>query len=140
VRLRSGSRLPQQGGTDFVPHSGPMEPPPFELYVSGDAVDRIHGAGGRIFIWNEPVGLGVRDCVSSTPPPNVMFDSYLYEKRDVEVWTCVPEEFEFEKVTVQLRRWPFRGYRVTVGGGERWGFRGDQSTLMHSGLPTSCTE
>ena len=108
-----------------------MEAPPFDLYVSAEAVNRIYGDGGRIFIWNEQVGIGVRDCVSCTPPPGVMFGSYLYEKRDVGVWICTPEELDVEKVKVELRRWPFKGYKVTVDG-ELWGWRGDTSMLKGS--------
>ena len=98
--------------------------PPFRLSISGEAVDRIYSEGGRIFIWSEPMGAGVRDSVSASPPHGLLFESYRYAKRDVDVWVGVPTDFPFEKLTIELRRWPFKGYVVRADG-KRWGWRGD---------------
>src|SRR5262245_10583459 len=117
--------LPQSPGT--LGHV--IGTPPFKLYVSGEAIEKIHGEGGRIFIWSEPIGAGVQDRVSCKPPEDEMFHSYLLEKRDLKIWICVPEEFAFEQVSIELRRWPFRGFRVMVDD-LRWGWRGDAWNLM----------
>ena len=98
--------------------------PPFRLYISGEAVDRIYSEGGRIFVWSEPMGAGVRDCISANPPSSLLLESYRYVKRDVDVWVGVPRDFPCEKLTIELRRWPFKGYVVRVDG-KRWGWRGD---------------
>lgn len=97
--------------------------PPFPVHITEDAAERIRSRGGRLFLWQRPVGRSyLRDCLSMTSPPtDIDFDCYHQSRRDVHV--CIPSDLEVREIIVRARRWPFSGVRIYVDGG-RWGWRG----------------
>jgi len=103
-----------------------MAEPPFSVHIAGDAAERIRRRGGRLFLWQRPVGVGIRDYVSiGAPPSDLVFDCYHHAKRDLQI--CVATDLGPREIIVQARRWPFSGVRVYVDG-KRWGWRGEAVT------------
>ena len=92
------------------------------IEISDDAEQRIFEHGGVLYIWNETVGIGVRDCISYRPPSGVEFECSFVPPDDL-VQVCLERDFPFVTVSIEAKRWPTRGLRVHVDG-ERWGLRG----------------
>jgi predicted DNA-binding transcriptional regulator AlpA len=110
-----------EGGTD-----------PLVINVSEAAAALIQARGGRLFLWTEQVGMGVRDRVSSSPPPDLLFEcrfvrplGRLWNSDDAApvVQICVWEDFPFAVLRIRTQRWPLHGLRIYVDG-ERFGWRG----------------
>jgi hypothetical protein len=105
--------------------------PPFTVHVAQEAAERIRRRGGRLYLWNEPVGrIGVRDRLAFHPPSDRAFECYLHAKRDVQI--CVPPDFAFSEMIVRAQRRPFGGVRVYADG-KRWGRRGGDAGSAPAG-------
>jgi hypothetical protein len=111
-------------GVRLQPDPRVASDPPFAIHVTRDAAERMRLRGGRLFLWQQPVGrMGSRDRLSlGSPPAGAQFTCHHYAKRDLQV--CVSAGLEPREVIVRARRWPFSGIRVYVDG-KRWGWRGD---------------
>ena len=94
------------------------------MRVDGEAAQRILQRGGRLFLWQRPVGRAwLQDCLAiGTPPPDVRFHCEQDLRAGVEV--CIAEDVEASEIVVRARRRPLRGVRVYVDG-KPWGTRGD---------------
>ena len=90
--------------------------------VASEAAARIRTRGGRVFLWQEPVGAAfVRDRLAfRRPGERWQFKSF--QRAGVEI--CLAPEVGAREVFVRPRRWPLPGIRVEVNGKD-WGRRGE---------------
>jgi hypothetical protein len=92
-----------------------------ELEVTPEAGRRIRGRGGRLFVWQTPVGAWLRDDAAFEPPADVAFHTLF----DAGVEVGVGEDVDVrDTVRVTAKRWPGRGVKVLVDG-KVWGRRGE---------------
>jgi hypothetical protein len=94
--------------------------------VTPEAAVRIRRRGGRLFLWQQPVGRAfVRE--------QLQFDRVLgpweFVCVGVEgVEVCLAGGMPGAEVRVEASRWPRGGVRVYVDG-KRWGRRGDSADI-----------
>ena len=89
--------------------------------VAPEAAARIRDQGGRLYLWEQPVGEAfVRDRLAFDYAGPSLFR--CVESAGLEV--CVARDVSAHDIVVEPRRWPLRGVRASVNG-TRWGRRGD---------------
>jgi hypothetical protein len=90
--------------------------------VSPKAALRIRERGGRLYLWEHPVGDAfVRDRLAFDRVTG-RWDFECVESGGVEI--CIDRTIGASEVVVEPRRWPLRGVRARVNG-KPWGRRGD---------------
>jgi hypothetical protein len=99
------------------------------ISVERAAGERIRKRGGRVFLWQLPVGTqAVRDCVSlERGPAELNFDQFHDDKRGIDVYLA--KDVIAREVIIRSRRWPFGGVRIYVDG-KRWGWGGGDPGLV----------
>jgi hypothetical protein len=86
-----------------------------EIYISPGAADEVRRLGGRVFLWQEPVGRAwLRERSGFDRPANVEFDCHRVLTM-VEICIGRPTE-RIRALRVERARRPFRGIRVYADG------------------------